>query len=194
MAIKTFTAGTVLTASDTNTYLTNAGLVYITQAVAGGAATSLSINNCFTTTYENYRITIDYFQPSLASRGLLMRMRVGGVDATGADYIYALPGIYSDGSSSNTSSTGTNQLDTGVFNSSTAIAVCSSVIDLFAPYKAERTMMNISSMLYNSQFGSRVGIGEHNLLTAYDGFTLFTSGAGANITNLRVKVYGYRSS
>ena len=31
MAIKTFTTGEVLTASDTNTYLANAGLVYITS-------------------------------------------------------------------------------------------------------------------------------------------------------------------
>ena len=39
MAIKTFTTGEVLTASDTNTYLNNGGLVFINQ-VSYTASTS----------------------------------------------------------------------------------------------------------------------------------------------------------
>ena len=50
-----------------------------------------------------------------------------------------------------------------------------------------------NSMLYNSQFGCRNGMGEHNLATSYDGFTLLMSGTG-NITNVNVRVYGYRQA
>ena len=56
MAIKTFTTGEVLTASDTNTYLANAGLVYI-AATTASAQTTIAIDNCFTTTYAHYFIT-----------------------------------------------------------------------------------------------------------------------------------------
>ena len=35
MAVKTFSTGEVLTASDTNTYLNNGGLVYITSTIFG---------------------------------------------------------------------------------------------------------------------------------------------------------------
>jgi hypothetical protein len=55
MAIKTFTTGEVLTASDTNTYLANAGLVYVTSTTFS-AVSSVQINSCFTSTYDSYKI------------------------------------------------------------------------------------------------------------------------------------------
>lgn len=195
MAVKSnFASGDVLTASDVNTYLTNGGLVYITQTlVSSGSATSISFNNCFSSTYDNYRILIDSFQPSIASRGLFMRMRVGGVDATSADGYWALPGIYVDGSGSNTSNSAQTFMDTGMFNSANTIAINSGVYDVFNPYKTDRTYINATTMLYNSQIGSRTGVMEWNPLTSYDGFTLYLSGTG-NITTLRVRVYGYRNA
>ena len=56
MAIKTFTVGEVLTASDTNTYLANAGLVYVTSTTVGSAVSSVTVSNCFSSTYDNYKI------------------------------------------------------------------------------------------------------------------------------------------
>jgi hypothetical protein len=54
MAIKTFTTGEVLTASDTNTYLANSGLVY----VAGGSFTAASTIDVtgFSSTYKYFRL------------------------------------------------------------------------------------------------------------------------------------------
>ena len=48
MAIKTFTSGAVLTAADTNTYLTNSGLVYIAQGELTSATASLSTLSPYT--------------------------------------------------------------------------------------------------------------------------------------------------
>jgi hypothetical protein len=59
MAIKTFTTGEVLTASDTNTFLANAGLDYITQVTVPSSTASLTISNCFSATYDNYRLVFD---------------------------------------------------------------------------------------------------------------------------------------
>lgn len=54
MAIKTFTAGSVLTASDTNTYLANAGLVYVNGGSFTGA-TSFDVTG-FSSTYTYYKL------------------------------------------------------------------------------------------------------------------------------------------
>lgn len=195
MVVKSnFASGDVLTASDVNTYLTNGGLVYITQTlVSSGSATSISFNNVFSSTYDNYRILIDSYQPSIAARGLFMRMRVGGVDATSADGYYAFRGIYVDATSADVGQAAQTYMDTGNYNSANTIAINSGVYDVFNPYKADRTFINMSTMLYNSQLGARCGMMEWNTLTSYDGFTLYLSGTG-NITTLRVRVYGYRNA
>lgn len=194
MAVKSnFASGDVLTASDTNTYLTNGGLVYVTQTlVSSGSATSVSFNNCFTSTYDNYRIVIDSFQPSIAARGLNIRLRASGVD-TATNYVYAVRGLYVDGTSADNFSNAATFYDTSVYNSATTIAIGSASIDVFNPAKAERTFFLNNSCLYNAQFGARFGIGEQNDLTAFDGFTLLLSGTG-NITTLRCRIYGYRQA
>lgn len=58
MAVKTFTTGEVLTAADTNTYLANGGLVYVTSQTIGSTVSSVTVSNCFSSTYDNYRITV----------------------------------------------------------------------------------------------------------------------------------------
>lgn len=59
MAIKTFTAGSVLTASDTNTFLANSGLVYVAQTTFTSSV-GVEMQNCFSSTYDNYYVNITY--------------------------------------------------------------------------------------------------------------------------------------
>lgn len=56
MAIKTFTTGEVLTASDTNTYLANSGLVFVKSQTIGNAVTTVTVNDAFSATYKSYLI------------------------------------------------------------------------------------------------------------------------------------------
>jgi len=56
MAIKTFTTGEVLTASDTNTYLANCGLVYVAGSTFAGV-TAFDITG-FSSTFTGYRVII----------------------------------------------------------------------------------------------------------------------------------------
>ena len=58
MAVKTFTTGEVLTASDTNTYLNNGGLVYVTSTAVGSGVSSVTVSNCFSSTYSRYKIVM----------------------------------------------------------------------------------------------------------------------------------------
>lgn len=65
MAIKTFTDNISLPASDINTYLGNAGLVYITSGALSTATTNFQ--GCFTPTYKNYRVIIEGLSVSASS-------------------------------------------------------------------------------------------------------------------------------
>jgi len=69
MAIKTFASGEILTASDTNTFLTNSGLVYIAQGF-GINTSALDANSVFSSTYDNYRVVVQ-----TASRSTLQYAR-----------------------------------------------------------------------------------------------------------------------
>ena len=88
MAIKTFTTGELLTASDTNTYLANSGLVYIT----GGALSSTAVNfvGCFTSTYTDYRIVVDSLAWN-ATGDLFYQFLTGTTPYTNADYLAFYP-------------------------------------------------------------------------------------------------------
>jgi len=55
----------------------------LTGSADPSAVASISINNCFSATYQNYLITINLV--SSAAGTMLMRMRVGGTDNTTAD-------------------------------------------------------------------------------------------------------------
>ena len=56
MAVKTFTTET-LNSADTNTYLANSGLVYITEkTVTSSTETGSAFQSIFTSTYTSYRI------------------------------------------------------------------------------------------------------------------------------------------
>lgn len=192
MAIKTFTSGEVLTASDTNTYLNNGGLVYITQGALTSSTAALTFNNVFSSTYDNYKIVVDQFRPVNTLQGLRMRLRVSGADIA-SDYNYSASGIYQDGSSTNNSSgaVAVTFIDI-LFNSLNVFGLGSCVMDIMAPQKLERTFMTYQSIIYNSQYGNRNGYAVHQIEQQVTGFSLF-AGVG-NTTTLRCKVYGYRNS
>jgi hypothetical protein len=64
----------------------NAGSLVLTgSGTAAGTATTLSIDNCFSTNYANYMIWVD--MTSAASANHTIRMRVGGSDNTTASYL-----------------------------------------------------------------------------------------------------------
>ena len=192
MAIKTFTSGAVLTAADTNTYLTNSGLVYIAQGELTSSTASLTFNDVFSSTYDNYRIVIDRYRPVNALQALYFRLRVSGADIA-ANYNYSQSGLYQDGSSTNNSSgaVAVNHIDV-TFNSLNTVGLGSCVMDIMAPQKTERTFMTYQTIIYNSQYGNRNGYAVHQIEQAATGFSLLA--AAGNTTTLRCKVYGYRNS
>lgn len=76
MAIKTFTTGEVLTASDTNTYLANSGLVYVKSQTIGSGVASVTVTDAFNSTYDAYKIVATNVS---ASSGGTASFALGGI-------------------------------------------------------------------------------------------------------------------
>lgn len=84
MAIKTFSAGAVLSASDTNTYLANSGLVYVASGTFTNQATKVSLpNSTFSSVFDSYRILFRVTaQSSAGAVNYSLVFRAGGTDST----------------------------------------------------------------------------------------------------------------
>lgn len=189
MAVKTFTQGEVLTASDTNAYLNNGGLVYITQA-SWTSGTSVVVNNCFTSTYSVYRLVMRNAKHATTAVNVAFRLRAGGTDATTGYYWarrYIVWGATAGGD------TGTAN-DTKVWPGLVATVnnPGSGWIEISDPAKASITAFSYAAQWTDTAGESSNGNGYLNNTTAYDGFSL-TANTG-NLTGLTVYVYGYRES
>ena len=185
MAVKTFTSE-VLTSSDTNTYLANSGLVYVTNATAT-SGTSLSVNNCFTSTYSAYRIVVTRCTIGGLS-GMSLRLRASGTDTSTGYYNVRTGYDYSTGLVSTTPTSNGSVWDIPLLCESGSNSAC--VLDIYQPQAALKTT-------YTGQGTDNRTTGQGNLsaggmlnnTTQYDGFTISSA---QTITSINLTVYGYR--
>ena len=140
------------------------------------AVNSVSLNGCFTTTYDNYLCLLSL--TSSADTLVRFRMRLSGTDASGSDYNMSyLNPTYA-------AATDTSGYLTYPGNATKGAAQ----LYLYGPRLAEMTNWN-SYGGNHSQF--LYATGRHNVATAYDGITIYpTSGT---ITG-KLRVYGYKNS
>jgi|LakMenEpi03Aug12_release.lakeMendotaPanAssembly.Ray.scaffolds.fasta_scaffold582083_1 hypothetical protein len=185
MAIKTFTTGEVLTASDTNTFLANSGLVYVGSVTATN--TTIALDNVFTTTFDSYKVVITTTNCNLTGT-TLFRFRASGSPIATANYFYggtvyfynAAPSQWAAGSATHFP----------IIISSGAVE-CTSVIDLSFPRSATRKTF-IAQATHN--FSNYAGSTTHGFVdvsaSTYDGLQI-TQDSGSTITGT-ITVYGYR--
>jgi|694.fasta_scaffold46773_9 hypothetical protein len=189
MAIKTFSDGNSLPASDINTYLANSGLEYITSGSLNAAATNFQ--GCFTSAYRNYHIVIDRITPS-ASTDIYMRYMTGATPNTGANYYYGFVALSAAGTNLNVSGAGINAgfLNVRLNNSS---ATGNIIIDIYNPQLATITHCNAKSA-YSIAAGYSFSHGgmSFDASTVFDGFQINTLGAVTLTGN--VTIYGYRQA
>jgi hypothetical protein len=192
MAIKTFTTGEVLTASDTNTYLNNGGLVY----VGGGAlATATTLfQGVFTSTYRDYRIIIDAIGTS-ASADVYLRLLIGSSETTGAtaNNYWAYRGITTASVSSDTVAGSNAAFFTGVTSVGTYTGIGHSIIDISNPQTANKTIASINSFyLTTAAYSTRNGGCAFDTTAQFDGFAIKSLSAATLTGN--VLIYGYRQA
>ena len=183
MAIKTFTTGEVLTASDTNTYLANSGLVYIKQQSLTGTASSLVVTDAFSSAYDNYRIVFN------GTGSTAFSIAVGLGSSTTAYY-----GVLCYADSNTNTLLGNGQSNQSILRyvggCSGASQPAVAIFDVLNPFKT--TYSRFANGIY--QDGDYYGTmqGEHRVASSFTGFTLQT-GSG-NFTAGTAFVYGYRKA
>ena len=182
MATKQFLTGEVLTASDTNTYLANSGLVFVKSQTVGTGVPNVTVTNAFSADYDSYRII--YSGGSQSTPGDI-RMTLG---ATVLNYFSVI--IYATWAGVTGTTPGNNIFYWNVGSGRTAgNSVC---IDIHKPFATDETWFNGAYIGIDT--GSVAGTvnGFLNNTTSYTGFTL-TPSAGT-MTGGTITVYGYRKA
>jgi hypothetical protein len=182
MAIKTFTTGEVLTAADTNTYLANSGLTYISKTTLGTGTTN--ILGCFSSTYDFYRVM--FTNLTQTSAGLAGLRFLAGSTASITEYYYG--GAYRLFSGGGGDETGSNVTYFPINSTSTTVP-SSCVIDIMNPFLAVRT--TFTALKSNWDAGVYI-TGNHNVATSYSGLQVVIA-AGGNLAG-DCTIMGYRKA
>ena len=187
MSIKTFSAGSVLTASDTNTYLANSGLVYVTQVTVGSGVSSVNITSCFNSTYDNYLISFANIGASSGGGVMTMKLMVGSTPQTNGWYgnVFYI-------------ANGAGGTFTNATSSNVAYAEVMSLTSTFKNSgKFELQSPNLATQSRHQYFSAddyyfRFGASQLSNSTQYDGVQF--APVGGTITGGTITVYGYRKA
>lgn len=172
-------AGQVLNASTVNTYMINSGLVYVTSTTVGSGVSSVTISNCFSSTYDNYRIEISgVASTSGYSMYMSLNNRTGTTYANGGRYMSL------GGASADASSAGEAGFWLGVMG--TNFSAC---LDLFRPNSAGGC--NVAWSSSSSTYGN-YGNGYNSVASASTSLTMYP--AFGTLTGGTITVYGYRKA
>lgn len=189
-----FAAGNILTASDTNTYLTNGGLVYITEASAT-SGTTLDITSCFSSTYDAYRIVVSDYRTA-AQSGVTLQLLSGSTPAT-TNYAWAFSRVAYDGVATPVASglgATVAQWATQVLSGNPAGTSTVLAFDVYNPFLTQQSFYSIQSQDSRglTGYGFIAGGGIHTTASSYNGirFTLSAS----TFTSFKARVYGYRQA
>ena len=175
------TAGTVATQAYADTA---GGLVKIADA-SFSAVSSVSVNNCFTSTYDNYKIVVSGVHSTGAGDFVNFRYRSAGTDDAGNNYFFQI--TTSNGTSitgARTSSASAAQI--GYFSQRDIIEVTltsPSAVQLktMTSHSSANTTLGLQNLMYTQAYSQT---------TSRDGFTILTP-SGTITGNLRV--YGFRN-
>lgn len=183
MAIKTFTTGEVLTASDTNTYLANAGLVYVTSTTIGSGVSSVTVSNCFSATYDHYLIQI---VGTKAGAQVGTAFQLSGI-TTGYDF----QGFYMAKGSSSIIGFHTSNTSTWDFGATDTNASLHEMVVMNPNIAVAKTCVVRNSASGGTTLGVQV-FGQNASTSTATGF-VFSVGS-STLTGGTIFVYGYRKA
>jgi hypothetical protein len=165
------------------------GTVSATGAVTFTTASSVSLNSCFTSVYENYKVLVNWI--GTADDLLYIRFRASGTDNTSSNYYSNDFSMLSNGTT--ISGGNTNAATTGRFGYQ-GVSVETSHLEatIFSPQISTKTTgWKGESVRWGGAVSSwRPFGGSLSVTTSYDGFTLVP---GAGTITGTVRVYGYKN-
>jgi len=160
------------------------GTVGAAGKVTFSAASTVSVNGCFTSTYDNYVIRLEV--SGVSAQVLNLRMRAAGTDDSGSVYI---GGFQNNASTTPSYSFATaTSLPVGRVNNSTT-AVSTNEYTFSGPNLARTTSVLTRA---TDIVVWTVGGGTVNTTTQYDGFTIIPAVA-SNLTGT-IRIYGYNNN
>lgn len=153
--------------------------------VTFSSCTSLSLNGVFTSSYDNYMISLRYVYGD-GEDYPAYRLRVGGADATGTNYTYQR--ITADGT---TVGGARETLTIGVLGYGSTAQRSGLTIFMFGPNLAQPTAAR--SVSVSGYAGGYIyeTTTTHSVSTAYDGFTLLDYAGVARTKTGAITVYGF---
>lgn len=182
---------TISSASGSGLAGSESGLVLITSSTFS-AASSVSVNNCFTSTYKNYALLLE-LSADAAARSLFMRMRASGTDNSSSNYKYAGVLVQTKTSTAAVGTNGTGLTTAWAMGSLSDSEMSSHLLQIRGPQTTDHT--NFQNHFFDNYktddgfYGSYAGA--MSVSTSYDGLTIYPSLGTISGT---VRVYGYRNS
>lgn len=186
MTYPSWSTGELLSSSDMN----RVGLWRITRATLGAAGPSLSVNNCFTSSFASYRLVITNATHATTAVNLLLRLRAAGTDKGVSGYYYSRQYIAMGGGSGGfAGASNSAEIQPGIVATTTNPG--SGVIDIHDPQLARITACTYQGIWAVTTGETSQGSGFLNDTVSYDGFSLLAN--TGNLASLTVTVYGYNN-
>ena len=158
--------------------------------VSFSASTAVSVNGCFTSTYDNYLLVFDLTTSGAASINITLRL--AGTDAVTN---YDSQRLLAQSATASAAQSLASTAWVGSGGAGVASATHSGTMTLFSPALAVATRAQIDNNITPNPMTTSAayykGALLHRTTTAYDGFT-FTPGTG-NITG-NVRIYGFNNN
>ena len=164
----------------------NSALVLITSTTF---TDDISINNCFSATYDNYKVVITKIVAS--SGAMSWRFRTGGVDNTNNNYSYGGGGVNTSSGLFASVGSRRNEPNWRPFDNATDADGTSTAFDVLLPFATANTVCNGGAGWDQDIVAVGFVTMVFNASTSFDGFSLFKTGGTLAGT---VTVYGYTKS
>ena len=183
MAVKSFSVGELATSADVNTYLTNAGLVYVKNQTIGNGVSSVAVTSAFSSTYDAYKIVVTGGTGTTAGNSLALQLTglTTGYYA-GIIFTYYTPAQVQVATVNN----GTSWEFAGSYGTDGIVLSC----DIINPFAAAPTFLGAATYANHLAGGVQ---GKQTSATSVTGFSLITQGGGT-LTGGTITVYGYRKA
>ena len=178
MTFPSFASGDVLNASDMNAV----GLWLVKTQTVGTAVSTVAVTSCFSSTYENYLVTLS---GGTGSTDFALGLYLGSSQT-------AYYGFLNYGSSASSTALGATINNSALFNFAGGCTSGNQAhlsVMLLGPNLAAYTKFINAAYSNGGNYGTAAG--EHRVATAYTGFTLVPS--VGTLTGGTIRVYGYRN-
>jgi len=164
-----------------------AGGLTLISTNAFSAVTTKQVINCFSATYDHYRV-IFIVTAASASASIKLRFSTGGTDNATSVYDFASAGLTAGGAAANLFGNAQTSADIGRTEANST-QVQDEIFDIFYPFSSQNTGLAAVGFIEDST--NRISIaggGRFKATTSFDGITFFPT--GGNFTGTIV-VYGY---